>query len=154
MTTLSLSSTDLASTATDVVVVAIAPAGDRRRKSAVVVGPAARLKAAPAKRLQEALTALGATGKAGEVHRVPGNGITAAPLVLAVGLGDAGSGYDEESLRRAAGTAARALAGSRRALFALPVDRPVQLEAVALGVTLGGYAFTAFRADSMAGRPA
>jgi leucyl aminopeptidase len=154
VTTLSLSSTDLASTATDVVVVAIAPAGDRRRKSAVAVGPAARLKAAPAKRLQEALTALGATGKAGEVHRVPGNGITAAPLVLAVGLGDAGSGYDEESLRRAAGAAARALAGSRRALFALPVDRPAQLEAVALGVTLGGYAFTAFRADSMAGRPA
>ncbi|MEO6822691.1 MAG: leucyl aminopeptidase [Candidatus Nanopelagicales bacterium] len=153
MTTLSLTSADLAGTATDAVVVAIAPAGDRRRKSAVVVGPAARLKAVPAKRLQESLAALGATGKAGEVHRVPGSGITAAALVLAVGLGEAGSGYDEESLRRAAGTAARALAGRRRAVFALPVDGPAQLEAVALGVALGAYSFTAFRADSMTGRP-
>jgi leucyl aminopeptidase len=154
VTTLSLSSADLAGIATDALVVAIAPSGDRRRKSAVVVGPAAHLKAAPGRRLQEALTALGATGKAGEVHRVPGAGIAAAPLVLAIGMGEAGSGYDEEALRAAAGTAARSLAGHRRAVLALPAAGPAQLEAVALGVLLGAYSFTAFRADSMAGRPA
>lgn len=154
MTTLSLSAADLASVATDAVVVAIAPSSDRRRKSAVVVGPGTALKAVPARKLQEALDALGATGKAGDVVRVPGAGITAAPLILAVGLGSAGPSYDEEQLRRAAGAAARALVGTRRAVFAFPVADAAQLDAVGQGVLLGAYAFTAFRVTSLAGRPA
>src|SRR5690606_11215555 len=67
VTTVSLSSADpagIATLSTDAVVVATAPAG-RRKKSAVVVGPAGRLRAAAARKLQESLDALGATGKAG-----------------------------------------------------------------------------------------
>ena len=153
MTSLSLSAVDLATLATDAVVIATTPAGGRRR-TAVVTGPASGLKAVPARRLQESLDALGATGKAGEVVRLPGAGITAAPFVLAIGLGKGGSGDRTEDLRRAAGTAARALAGTRRALFALPTAGPAELEAVAEGIALGAYSFTAFRADSMSGRPA
>ena len=105
MTTLALSSADTATLATDVLVVATAPAGGRK-KGAVLVGPAAALKAAPKRKLEESLAALGATGKAGDVVRVPGAGIAAAPVVVAVGLG-AGP-WTDEALRRAAGNAARA----------------------------------------------
>ncbi len=145
MTTLALASADLATLATDAVVVAIAPAGGRR-KGAVLVGAAEHLKAAPKRRLEESLAALGATGKAGDVVRLPGAGITTSPLVVAVGLG-AGP-WDDEALRRAAGNAARALAGTRRAAFALPADSPAALDAVAQGALLGAYSFTTYRVDS------
>ena len=47
-------------------------------------------------------------------------GIAAAPVVVAVGVG-AGP-WTDEALRRAAGNAARSLAGTRRVAFALPTD--------------------------------
>ena len=145
MTTLSLSSADAATLTTDVLVVATAPAGGRK-KSAVLVGPAASLKAAPKRKLEESLAALGATGKAGDLVRVPGAGIAAAPVVLAVGLGE--GPWTDEALRRAAAVALRSLAGSRRALLALPTETPAALEAVGLGALLGTYAFHSYRVDS------
>ena len=106
----------------------------------------------PARRLQESLDALGATGKAGEVVRLPGAGITAAPFVLAIGLGKGGSGDRTEDLRRAAGTAARALAGTRRALRA-PDRRPGRARGRRGGHRAGRYSFTAFpRLDERAPR--
>ena len=147
MTTLALISGDLTTAAADVLVVATAPAGGRK-KSAVLVGPAAGLKAAPKRRLEEALAALSATGKHGEVVRVPGTGISAAPLVLAVGLGAAP--WTDESLRRAAGEAARALVGNRRAVLALPVETASALDAVAQGALLGAYSYDHYRVDSKA----
>jgi leucyl aminopeptidase len=151
VTTLTLASADLATVVTDAVVVAISPAGGRR-KGAVLVGAAAELKAAPKRKLEESLAALGATGKAGDVVRVPGAGITAAPLVIAVGLGS--GPWDDEALRRAAGNAARALEGTRRAALALPADSPAALDAVAQGALLGAYAFRTYRVDSKAGQKA
>ncbi len=53
--------------------------------------------------------------------------------------------YDAEALRRAAGTAARALAGTGRAVLALPAAAPGAVEALALGALLGAYAFTGYR---------
>ena len=123
------------------------PAGGRK-KGAVLAGPAAGLKAAPKRKLEEALAALGATGKAGDVVRVPGAGISAAPVVVAVGLG-AGP-WTDETLRRAAGDAVRSLAGSKRAVLALPVETAAALDAVAEGALLGAYSFDAFRVDSKA----
>ncbi len=151
MTTLSLSSADAATQSTDALVVAIAPAGGRK-KGAVLVGPATALKAAPRRRLEESLAALGATGAAGDVVRVPGAGIAAAPVVVAVGLGD--GPWNDEALRRAAGTALRSLAGTRRALLALPLDSAAALEAVAQGALLGAYDFRAYRVDSKAANKA
>ena len=104
MTTLALTSGDLSAQTTDVLVVATAPAGGRK-KGAVLVGPATGLKAAARRKLEESLTALGATGKSGDLVRVPGAGIASAPVVLAVGIG-AGP-WSDESLRRSAGDAAR-----------------------------------------------
>ncbi|MDA8436119.1 MAG: leucyl aminopeptidase [Actinomycetales bacterium] len=145
MTTLSLSSADAATQSTDALVVAIAPAGGRK-KGVVLVGPAAALKAAPRRRLEESLAALGATAAVGDTVRVPGAGIAAAPVVVAVGLGD--GPWTDETLRRAAGTAVRSLAGTRRALLALPHESAGAVEAVAQGALLGGYEFRTYRVDS------
>ena len=64
--------------------------------------------------LMQALADLGATGKADEVIKVPS---TSTRLIVFTGLGKATSTYDHEVLRRAAGAAARALAGNSSATF-------------------------------------
>jgi len=147
VTTLSLSSADAATLSTDVLVVATAPAGGRK-KAAVLVGPAASFKAAAKRRLEESLAALGATGKPGDLVRVPGTGIATAPVVLAVGLGS--GPYDDETLRRAVGSALRSLAGHRRAALALPLDTATALDAIAQGALLGAYSFDTYRVSSKA----
>src|SRR5690349_24118226 len=65
--------------------------------------------------LMAGLTALGATGKAEEITKIPTGGRLATPVVVAVGLGEE-PGTDSaerlaylERLRRAAGAAARDL---------------------------------------------
>ncbi|TCP55080.1 leucyl aminopeptidase [Tamaricihabitans halophyticus] len=92
------------------------------------------------------LTALGASGKAEEIIKLPSMGKATADLVLAVGLGapDEHGGHTPEQVRRAAGAAARALTGSRSALFTLSA---VDLSATAEGAALGSYAFTQYKSD-------
>ncbi|MBI1376910.1 MAG: leucyl aminopeptidase [Frankiales bacterium] len=147
MTTLALSSADIATLSADALVVATAPAGGRR-KGAVLVGPATGLRAAARRKLEESLAALDATGKPGDVVTVPGTGIVTAPVVLAVGLG-AGP-YDHEALRRGAGSALRSLAGRRRVAVALPADTEEAVAAVAEGALLGAYSFDTYRTTSKA----
>ena len=95
----------------------------------------------------ELLGTLGMTGAAGEAVKLPAPTGIEARLVLAVGLGeaDADGGHDAEALRRAAGVAARTLAGATKAALALPAATADAVEAVALGGLLGAYAFTAYR---------
>ncbi len=65
-----------------------------------------------------------------------------------MGLGGApadGEAFGTETLRRAAGTAARALFGTKKAAFALPVAEAEAVSAVAEGALLGAYAFTAYQ---------
>jgi leucyl aminopeptidase len=68
---------------------------------------------------------------------------------LVVGLGDVPAGrtpvYGAEVLRRAAGCAARALAGSRTVGLALPTDSADALGAVAEGALLGSYTYLRYR---------
>ncbi|HEY6788996.1 MAG TPA: leucyl aminopeptidase [Trebonia sp.] len=118
--------------------------------------------------LQDALTALGATGEADELIKIPATGKLPALVILAVGLGTApadGAPFDAERLRRAAGTALRDLAGNklgirtaaegddsaaarpgRTVAVALPAGAPVEAEAVATGAILGAYTFRRYRA--------
>ena len=136
MTTLSATAT----VSTEVLVVAVTPAGGRRK--GVTVRPATGLSVAGQRKLEGALTALGATGATGEITRVPGSGIAKATMVVAVGLG---ANDDAETLRRTAGAVARSLAGTRRATFAFGSNDAGDLEAVALGGLLGAYTFTGFK---------
>jgi leucyl aminopeptidase len=103
-----------------------------------------------------ALTALGATGKAEQTTKLASLGATAAPVVLAVGLGPAPSGraagYEHERLRRAAGAAARALEGTASVGLALPAESVEHLTAVCEGALLGAYAFLRYRTAAADGQ--
>ena len=94
-------------------------------------------------RLLEQLTAVGATGKADEVTKIPTGGAITAPLLVAVGLGKAEDGtVPGTRVRRASGAAARALAGSGSAHSTLGA---IDLAAAAEGSVLGAYTFTEYR---------
>jgi leucyl aminopeptidase len=100
------------------------------------------------------LETLGATGTEGEATKVPAPSGLKSPVVLAVGLGEApedGVAYDPEALRKAAGVAARTLAGAKKAAFALPAGDPADVEAVATGALLGAYAFTTYQSQNGSG---
>ena len=94
------------------------------------------------KTLLATLNDLGATGKSDEVTLLPG---TNTRLIAFTGLGKAEAKYDGETLRRAAGAAARALSGNSSATFALPAKSPAAVKAVAEGAALGSYLFDQFK---------
>ena len=95
--------------------------------------------------LLSTLNAMGATGKADEVIKLPGKN---SKLIVFTGLGNVQSNYDHEVLRRAAGSAARELAGNKSITFALPHKSVVELAAIAEGGALGSYSFTQFLGNS------
>jgi leucyl aminopeptidase len=108
--------------------------------------------------LSATLSALGATGEADELIKIPGGGKLPATVVVAVGLGSApddGAPFEAERLRRAAGTALRDLAGnklgvrsgqtSKTVALALPAVAPAEAEAVATGALLGAYTYRRYR---------
>jgi len=99
--------------------------------------------------LMQALADLGATGKADEVIKVPG---TSTRLIVFTGLGNASASYDHEVLRRAAGAAARALAGNSSATFSLPAKSLSGIRGVAEGAALGSYLFDQFRGSTKSGQ--
>ncbi|GAA4922669.1 leucyl aminopeptidase [Streptomyces coeruleoprunus] len=147
MTALTLSTAGAATLRADALVVGVARPADGGKGLIVAPGGEA-VDAAFDGKLATVLETLGATGAEGEVTKVPSPGGLKAPVVLAVGLGTAPAkdeAYDSETLRRAAGSAARALAGSKKAAFALPVEAVEDAEAVAEGALLGAYAFTAYQ---------
>jgi leucyl aminopeptidase len=97
------------------------------------------------KSLLASLLEMGATGKADEVTKMPGG---PARLMVFTGLGPKSSTYSHEVLRRAAGSAARALVGNTGATFALPARDLAGVNAVAEGAALGAYVFNDFRGSS------
>jgi leucyl aminopeptidase len=146
-TTLRTSQETLRDTSADAVVIAVAQGPD-----GPVPAPGAQdVDAALGGTLAQTLAAVGATGKAGEVTRIPSAGRLNAPLVAAVGLGEPGSldADGGEVLRRAAGAAVRALRGAkaRRIALALPARDAAETEAVTLGALLGGYVFGRYRTN-------
>ncbi|MEU9110439.1 leucyl aminopeptidase [Streptomyces sp. NPDC048483] len=146
MTALTLSTSSAATVRADAVVVGVA----KGAKGVVVAPGAEAVDKAFGGKLAAVLETLGASGAEGEVTKLPAADGLKAPVVLAVGLGEApakGDGYDNEALRRAAGSAARALTGSKKAGFALPVEDAEAAAAVSEGALLGAYTFTAYRSN-------
>jgi leucyl aminopeptidase len=145
VTTIALSAATPKDLDVEAVVIGIAPGDD-----AVELLPGAEsVDTALGGVLATTLGQLGATGKADEVVRVPTLGSIKAPVIVAVGTGPL-VGDDTarvESLRRAAGAAARSLAGTTTAAFAFPVENDTELGAVAEGVHLGTYQFRAYKTD-------
>ena len=146
--TLSTSQASAASVEADALVIGLLSGPD-----GAVLAPGAT---AAGEELIGALRALGATGEADEITKVPSSGLP-APVVVAVGLGappDEGKPFDAERLRRAAGTVIRDLTGTKSAVnekkvvLALPAADPAEAEAVATGALLGGYSFRKYRSGS------
>ncbi|MFE1786461.1 leucyl aminopeptidase [Streptomyces sp. NPDC059506] len=150
MTALTLSTSSAATLRADIVVVGVAK-GD---KGPVVAPGAESVDQAVDGGLAAVLETLGAGGGEGEVTKLPAPAGVKAPVVLAVGLGPVpadGEAYEAEALRRAAGAAARALRGTKKAAFALPVADAAAVEAVGTGVLLGAYVFTEYRTAGSGG---
>ncbi|WP_424214106.1 leucyl aminopeptidase [Streptomyces sp. BI20] len=144
MTALTLSTAGAATLRADALVVGVA----KGPEGPVLAAGAEAVEAAFDGTLGAVLDALGAGGAEGELTKLPAPAGLKAPVVLAVGLGPVPAedeGYAEEGLRRAAGVAARALAGVKKAGFALPVPDAESVAAVAEGALLGAYAFTAYQ---------
>ncbi|MFE7318859.1 leucyl aminopeptidase [Streptomyces sp. NPDC057555] len=153
MTALTLSTSSAATVRADAVVVGVA----KGAKGAVVAPGAEAVDEAFGGKLAAVLETLGASGAEGEVTKLPAADGIKAPVVLAVGLGEApakGEDYEHEALRRAAGSAARTLTGSKKAAFALPVADAWAAAAVGEGALLGAYTFTTFRSNGENGKGA
>jgi leucyl aminopeptidase len=108
--------------------------------------------------LAATLTALGATGKQDELTRIASGGAVTAPLIVAVGLGEEdhnGERGRRESLRRAAGSAVRALSAGKTGSIAvaLPASDAAGIEAVGLCALLGRYKFSRYRSGEAASVP-
>ncbi|MFF4987366.1 leucyl aminopeptidase [Streptosporangium saharense] len=147
MTTVRVNSTDnVVSFETDALVVGVHPGEDGPRLAPGAEG----LDDALNGKLAATLGAVGVKGRPGEIAKVPTFGALAAPLLVVVGLGDApgsDADYDPETLRRAAGSAVRALAGTARVALALPSADASRVGALALGGLLGAYSFTKYRTN-------
>ncbi|MFE2075104.1 leucyl aminopeptidase [Streptomyces misionensis] len=152
MTALTLSTAAAPGLRADAIVIGVA----KGAKGPVVAPGAEAVDQAYDGKLAGVLETLGASGAEGELTKLPAPAGFKAPLLVAVGLGaepdaeDDEPGFAAETLRKAAGTAARALAGRKKAAFALPVDGPGAIEAIGEGVLLGAYSFDAYKENGAA----
>lgn len=147
MTALTLSTTAASGLKADAIVVGVAKGSAPESGPVLAPGAEAVDKAYDGK-LAGLLETLGASGAEGEVTKLPAPSGFKAPLVLAVGLGaepEKDAVYEPEALRRAAGAAARALTGSKKAGFALPVTDAGDVGALGEGALLGAYSFDTYK---------
>ena len=122
----------------DIIVIPIAKNGQN------ILVQAAKLPVA-LKEIESALTRIGATADVDEVQKIPfANKVT----VVTTGVGKFEKEYDDETLRRAAGAAARSLSGVESATFLFPAKNEEQLSAVAQGAAFGAYVFSDFKSAS------
>jgi leucyl aminopeptidase len=151
VTSLALADTDPAALNADAVVIGVHADDSKLLLASGGERVAAAFNDRPGGGLAETLRVLGATGAAGEVTKVATFGAIGAPVLVAVGLGPepdpAAGAATAETLRRAAGSAVRALAGSATVALALPVADDVEaaVRAIAEGALLGGYQFSGYK---------
>ncbi|PVG82029.1 leucyl aminopeptidase [Nocardioides gansuensis] len=147
MTTYTLRSASPAKTRADAVVVGVL-AGDGGPE---LCAAGADVAAVYGRKLRPLLATMGVTGKAGDVARIPTNGVLGSPLLVLVGLGPArDGGPDATAVRRAAGVAARSVPNAASVALALPSETPSLVAAVTEGHLLGGYTFTRYKSSSEA----
>lgn len=124
----------------DVLVIGLTTAEDAGTPT-LVIGDGL-LDDAQAGAVDSALSAVGATGAAGQLTRIPAPPRLGVSSVLAVGLGAPAKLDDTEHVRRQAGVAARSLDGVASAVTTLST---IDLTAAAQGFFLGAYHFDEFR---------
>lgn len=95
--------------------------------------------------LGESLDAIGVSGSADQLVRIPAT-IGSARSIAIIGIG---TDVTADSLRDAAGSAVRQLAGAGSVAFAFPTASATDVDAILEGAALGGYTFTAYRNTSL-----
>ncbi|GAB3286323.1 leucyl aminopeptidase [Sinomonas notoginsengisoli] len=140
-------SKDLRKTPSDVLVVGVAQGPDG---PVLLDNP---LNARNAEAVGSTLSALGVTGAADQLHRLPGLPELATHVLALVGIGklDGGAAPSAEQLRRAAGSAIRQLAGNETVVLALPAPTAAAVAAIAEGAALGAYAYTEHKSETSDG---
>ncbi len=133
-----------------VLVVPVVSTGDEDRPGAVVSAAGPFLSADAVAEIESGLKALEATGASEQVHRLV---VPSLPVgsVLTIGLGKPRSEWPADTIRRAAGVAARSLGGAESVvttLAALPGEDVCS--AAVEGLILGSYRFSTFRSDKTA----
>ena len=114
----------------------------KREQKVIIQGSGLKIDS---KQIEDALKRVGASADLEEVIKIP---LATGQTVVTTGLGKFANDYDAETLRRAAGSAARALHGEKSAIFAFPAKSTSQLSAVAEGAALGSYVFSEFKGTS------
>ncbi len=136
-----------------VLIVPVVSTGDDDRPGAVVVSAEPFLGAHAVAEIEAGLRALDATGGCDQVHRLVAPSLPVAS-VLTVGLGNPRSEWPSDTIRRAAGVAARSLGTTEAVLTTLAElagDSGADLcSATVEGLILGSYRFTAFRSGKTA----
>jgi leucyl aminopeptidase len=165
VTSLALADTDPAELAVDAVVIGVyAQDGDALLVASGAESVAAAFSDRAGGGLAGTLALLGATGAAGEVTKLATFGAVSAPVLVAVGLGaePTGAAPAPEALRRAAGAAVRALAGSASVALALPLSDAdpahedevrAAVRAIAEGALLGAYKFAGYKSKALGRDP-
>ncbi|WP_077080666.1 leucyl aminopeptidase [Mycobacterium numidiamassiliense] len=133
-----------------VLLVPVVSTGDDDRPGAVVEAADSFLSAEAIEEIEADLLALEATGGSEQVHRLV---VPALPVasVLTIGLGKPRDEWPADTIRRAAGVAARSLGGAEAVITTLAELPGEDVGAAAVeGLILGSYRFTAFRSDKTA----
>ena len=169
---------DASGTEADVLVLAAAPGRDEAEAPEILLEglqppSSTALEDLDINALVTLLPSLGFSGAQDSVVRLPSSSVTgqgyrgpATILIVGVGTGwadtdplavitddEAALGYDQTGLlRRAAGRATRALAGTDSAVLALPALCEEQLAAVVHGAALGAYSWSATKNEDRPGQ--
>ena len=138
------------SAGSSVLVVPVVSTGDEDLPGAVVTAAEPFLSAAAVGEIEAGLRALEATGGSEKVHRLVVPSLPVAS-VLTIGLGKPRTEWPADTVRRAAGVAARSLGGAEAVITTL-AELPGEdvCSAVVEGLILGSYRFSAFRSDKTA----
>jgi leucyl aminopeptidase len=136
-----------------VLVVPVVSTGDEEKPGAAVEAAEPFLPAEAVAEIEAGLRALEATGASEQVHRLVVPSLPVAS-VLTIGLGKPRSEWPADTIRRAAGVAARSLGGAEAVittLTELPGESGADVCSAAVeGLILGSYRFTDFRTDKTA----
>lgn len=133
-----------------VLLVPVVSTGDDDRPGASVVATEAFVSADAVAEIEAGLRALDATGGSEQVHRLVVASLPVAS-VLTVGLGKPKDAWPADTIRRAAGVAARSLGKATSVLTTLgELPGNGSTSAAVEGLILGSYRFTEFRSDKTA----
>ncbi|OBA71196.1 leucyl aminopeptidase [Mycobacterium sp. 1554424.7] len=133
-----------------VLLVPVVSTGDEDKPGAVVTAAEPFLPDEAVAEIQDGLRALEATGGSEQVHRLV---VPSLPVssVLTIGLGKPRDEWPADTIRRAAGVAARSL-GTAEAVITTLGELPGEdvCSAAVEGLVLGSYRFTDFRSEKTA----